>query len=124
MSLYRRQAPLGVDEVTHGHGDDCWACHGTGVDIGEWVQIMNGNTDFLPDGAERAWTVSESRWPRARLGSDSQQFRDIQFEPDGTIIDEPADGKPWIEADLFPVGLAEGMEKNVKRQVGKVNELV
>lgn len=63
VSLYRRKSlpPLaGHAEVPHVPSDDCWAGHGTGAHVGEWVQLSNGRTDFLPDGAQRAWTVSHA----------------------------------------------------------------
>jgi hypothetical protein len=96
VSLYRRRGlpPLGsvVEEV---RSDDPWA-NGTGGE-GGWVQLLNGRTDFLPGGAERAWT-----------------FREALLKDDGSVIDDPGDGKAWTDADLGPEGLAEGMARYLK----------
>lgn len=41
-------------------------------------------------------------------------MRDMMLNADGSVIDDPGDGREWTDADLLPVGLAESLRKYAK----------
>ncbi|KAK4689472.1 transcription factor C subunit 7, partial [Tremellales sp. Uapishka_1] len=71
--------------------------HADVAGVGEWEIVWNGKADYLVNGVERDWS-----------------FRDVEIN-DGEVILDNGDQRPHQPDDELPVGLADGMEKYLRR---------
>lgn len=119
VSLYRRKnlpGLPGLEPLPLKGTPDAYGQGKVGGELGQWVQLVNGDVSFLPNGAERAWTVSvecsqvNASGATASCRTTARSLWCVN-EDSADFAQDPGNGLPFTEADLHPVGLAPGMDK-------------
>ncbi|WOO76538.1 putative protein [Vanrija pseudolonga] len=97
LSLYRRKG-LSSLSAARAHGGVRGELFGPGKPVlGDWEVVFKNSVEHLSGGVQHSWG-----------------FADLNLLPNGDVVFDAGDGKPFTDADLLPVGLAEEFKAYVK----------